>query len=227
MKKSTFKASEDEEKDPDDLMEHEKPKPQIDFSKIDPKNPESVLQMSKKGQTLMMFVSLSGSPTRDESEKLTQLWQDQLFNANFQLQRYIIADDRALFMVTDGSKAWEIKNFLVDQKQCKDVTIEGQVYNGRGSGKPIDNKPRPAGMDDEGEDKKGKKEKKKKGSKKTKSNDVNKKKKPSVVKDKDEAARIKANKAGFKKDLHPDPKDNMVLLSEEEAEMLQKGKEEL
>ncbi len=124
-------------------------------------------------------------------------------------------------MVTDGSKAWEIKNFLIDQEQCKDVTIEGQVYNGRGSGKPIDTQPRPAGMDE----KEAKKSKKKTTGKKTKSNDVNKKKKASGVRDKEEAARIKANKAGKKL---PDPKDNMVLLSEEEAEMLQKGnKDEL
>ena len=68
-------------------MEHEKPKPKIDFSKIDPKNPESVLQMSKKGQTLMMFVAISGNPSKEETEKITQLWQDQLFNANYQLQR--------------------------------------------------------------------------------------------------------------------------------------------
>ena len=78
---------EDEETDPDDLMEHERPRPQIDINKIDPKNPESVLQMSKQGQTLMMFVSISGSPSKEETEKLTQLWQDQLFNGNYQMQR--------------------------------------------------------------------------------------------------------------------------------------------
>ena len=105
-------AKEDEEKDPDDLMEHEKPKPKIDFSKIDPKNPECVLQMPKKGQTLMMFVAIFGNPSKEETEKITQLWQDQLFNANYQLQRYIVADDRALLMITDGSKGWEIKYFL-------------------------------------------------------------------------------------------------------------------
>ena len=119
-------------------------------------------------------------------------------------------------MVTDGSKAWEIKNFLVDQDRCKDVTIEGQVYNGRGSGKPVDNQPRPAGMDDD-EAKAKKKPSQKSNKSKKKSPDMK-------VIDKEEKARIRANKAGVKKDLHPDPKDNMVLLSEEEAEMIQKGK---
>lgn len=82
-------AQEDEEKDPDDLMEHERPAPKIDFSKMDPSNPESILQMSKKGKTLMMFVTVSEDPTKEEAETITQRWQDQLFNANYQIQRYL------------------------------------------------------------------------------------------------------------------------------------------
>lgn len=33
-------------------------------------------------------------------------------------------------MIKDGSKAWEIKNFLVTQERCEEVTIEGKNYPG-------------------------------------------------------------------------------------------------
>lgn len=147
---------EDEEKDPDDLMEHERPAPKIDLSKMDPKNPESILQMSKTGKTLMMFVTVSGEPNQEEAEKITQRWQDQLFNANFQLQRYMVDSNRAIFLLKDGSKAWEIKNFLISQERCYEVTIDNKSYYGKGSGKKTNEKGEP--LDGE-EDKKGKKSK--------------------------------------------------------------------
>lgn len=50
------------------------------------------------------------------------------------LCRFIVGADRAIFMLRDGSYAWEIKDFLVSQDRCADVTLEGQVYPGRGGG---------------------------------------------------------------------------------------------
>lgn len=37
-------------------------------------------------------------------------------------------------MLRDGGYAWEIKDFLVSQDRCADVTLEGQVYPGKGGG---------------------------------------------------------------------------------------------
>ena len=34
-------------------------------------------------------------------------------------------------MLKDGSKAWEIKDFLVSQERCELVTIEGKDYYGK------------------------------------------------------------------------------------------------
>jgi hypothetical protein len=34
--------------------------PKVDLSKLDPKNPEEMLQMSKKGRSLMMFATVAG-----------------------------------------------------------------------------------------------------------------------------------------------------------------------
>ncbi|XP_039112788.1 LRP chaperone MESD [Hyaena hyaena] len=126
------------EKDDDieegDLPEHKRPSAPIDFSQIDPGKPESILKMTKKGKTLMMFVTVSGSPSEKETEEITSLWQGSLFNANYDVQRFIVGADRAIFMLRDGSYAWEIKDFLVSQDRCADVTLEGQVYPGRGGG---------------------------------------------------------------------------------------------
>ena len=33
-------------------------------------------------------------------------------------------------MIKDGAKAWEIKDFLVTQDRCEEVTIEGKNYPG-------------------------------------------------------------------------------------------------
>ncbi|XP_044616336.1 LRP chaperone MESD [Equus asinus] len=132
------------EKDDDieegDLPEHKRPSAPIDFSQIDPGKPESILKMTKKGKTLMMFVTVSGSPTEKETEELTSLWQGSLFNANYDVQRFIVGSDRAIFMLRDGSYAWEIKDFLVSQDRCADVTLEGQVYPGKGGGGKEKNK---------------------------------------------------------------------------------------
>ncbi|KAG6927187.1 mesoderm development candidate 2, partial [Chelydra serpentina] len=125
------------EKDDDieegDLPEHKRPSAPIDFSEIDPSKPESILKMTKKGKTLMMFVTVSGNPTEKETEEITSLWQGSLFNANYDVQRFIVGSNRAIYMLRDGSYAWEIKDFLVNQERCADVTLEGQVYPGKGA----------------------------------------------------------------------------------------------
>ncbi|XP_063170118.1 LRP chaperone MESD [Candoia aspera] len=135
------------EKDDDieegDLPEHKRPSAPIDFSKIDPGKPESILKMTKKGKTLMMFVTVSGEPTEKETEQITNLWQGSLFNANYDVQRFIVGSNRAIFMLRDGSYAWEIKDFLVKQERCADVTLEGQVYPGKGATQEEKNKLKP------------------------------------------------------------------------------------
>ncbi|XP_014392406.1 PREDICTED: LDLR chaperone MESD isoform X3 [Myotis brandtii] len=136
-----------EEKDDDieegDLPEHKRPAAPVDFSQLDPGKPESILKMTKKGKTLMMFVTVSGSPSEKETEEITSLWQGSLFNANYDVQRFIVGSDRAIFMLRDGSYAWEIKDFLVSQDRCADVTLEGQVYPGRGGGGKEKNQTKP------------------------------------------------------------------------------------
>ncbi|GAB0099165.1 LDLR chaperone boca [Sergentomyia squamirostris] len=130
---------EDEEPlEPDELPEHLRPQPKIDLSQLDVNDPEAMLQQTKKGRTLMAFVQVAGSPTRDESETITKIWQSSLWNNHIQAERYMIEDARAIFMFKDGSHAWVAKDFLVEQEKCESVTIEGKVYPGKYSSKSSD-----------------------------------------------------------------------------------------
>ena len=125
---------EDEDALPDDeLPEHLRPSPAIDFSKLDMSNPENVLKLSKKGKTLMTFVNVKKSFTKDQTEDITKLWQSSLWNNHIQADRFLVDDNRAIFMFKDGSQAWEAKDFLVQQDDCQDVTIENKVYPGKAS----------------------------------------------------------------------------------------------
>lgn len=83
----SFSKQKDDDIEEGDLPEHKRPPAPIDFSKIDPGKPESILKLTKKGKTLMMFVTVSGNPTEKETEEITSLWQGSLFNANYDVQR--------------------------------------------------------------------------------------------------------------------------------------------
>ncbi|XP_050325790.1 LDLR chaperone boca [Bactrocera neohumeralis] len=125
---------EDEEPlEPDELPEHLRPQPKIDLSNLDSKNPEELLKASKKGRTLMTFVSVGGDPTREEADTITKLWQTSLWNNHIQAERYMVDDNRAIFLFKDGSQAWDAKDFLIKQTRCKGVTIENKEYPGEWS----------------------------------------------------------------------------------------------
>ncbi|XP_016989727.1 LDLR chaperone boca [Drosophila rhopaloa] len=122
---------EDEEPlEADELPEHLRPQPKLDLSNLDSKNPEDLLKISKKGRTLMTFVSVTGKPTREEGESITKLWQTSLWNNHIQAERYMVDDDRAIFLFKDGTQAWEAKDFLIEQERCKGVSIENKEYPG-------------------------------------------------------------------------------------------------
>lgn len=123
---------EDEEPlEPDELPEHLRPQPKIDFSQLDTSNPENILKLTKKGRTVMMFVSVAGKPSRDETESITKIWQSSLFNNHIQAERYLVDDDRAIFLFRDGAQAWEAKDFFVEQDNCKELTLESKTYYGK------------------------------------------------------------------------------------------------
>ncbi|XP_069102258.1 LDLR chaperone boca-like [Argopecten irradians] len=135
-----WEDNDEDELEEDELPEWKREPPKVDLSQMDPSNPEAMLKLSKKGKTLMMFATISGSPTQRETEQISQLWHTSLFNANYDTQRFVVSEDRVIFMLTDGSQAWEVKDFLVKQERCKEVTIEGKTYNGAATQNPEDNR---------------------------------------------------------------------------------------
>ncbi|XP_046382681.1 LDLR chaperone boca [Ischnura elegans] len=123
----------DEDEEPleeDELPEHLRPQPKLDLGSLKSADPEALLRLSKKGRTLMAFVSVDGNPTKQETEDLTKLWQSSLWNNHIQAERYLVADDRAIFMFKDGSQAWDAKDFLIQQERLKEVVIENKSYPG-------------------------------------------------------------------------------------------------
>ncbi|KAJ8953011.1 hypothetical protein NQ318_015373 [Aromia moschata] len=127
---------EDEEPlEDDELPEHLRPMPPLNLNELDTNDPEGLLQATKKGRTLMTFVQVSGEPTRDETEQLTKLWQTSLWNNHLQAERYLVDDNRAIFLFKDGAQAWTAKEYLVEQERCESVTIESKVYPGKYSSK--------------------------------------------------------------------------------------------
>lgn len=118
---------------PDELPEWDpkKPQPKIDLNNLDMSDPETVLKMSKKGKTLMMFVKVSGNPSRPETEEITSIWQTGLWNNHIQCDRFVIEDNRVIFQFKDGSVAWEAKDFIVEQERCASVEIEQKTYHGK------------------------------------------------------------------------------------------------
>lgn len=127
---------EDEEPlEPDELPEHLRPQPSLDFNKIKGSDPEELLKLTKKGRTLMAFVIVSGNPAREETETITKLWQTSLWNNHIQAERYLVEDNRAIFLFKDGSQAWEAKDYLIEQDRCEEVLIENKPYYGKNSSK--------------------------------------------------------------------------------------------
>ncbi|EYC08517.1 hypothetical protein Y032_0065g3593 [Ancylostoma ceylanicum] len=137
-----WEENDDEKLDDDELPEHKRsPKPlDLDSIKAKAKNPEELLIMTKKGQTLMMFVNIRDPSNPQEKNrtftmKYTEIFQSMLRNNHIICEVFPIDDDRAIFMFNDGAQAFEAKDFLVKQIQVTEVTLEGQQYVGAGAAK--------------------------------------------------------------------------------------------
>ena len=146
---------------PDELPDGhpDKPRPPLDITKIKNINdPDEIMKISKKGQTVMLFVKVSDfNGDRDEVGELTSLWQTGLMNNHVSSERFQIEDDRVMFLFHDGADAWEAKDFFIEQERCEEVQLEQKTYHGKYA-----NSQKPK------EEKKEKKEKKKKKAKKIK-----------------------------------------------------------
>lgn len=96
------------------------------------KDPEKLMRASKKGKTVMAFVTVANNPTKQETELLTQRWQVGLTNSHMKCERFVVSDDRAIFVFEDGSLAFEAKDYFLEQAELKDYAIDNQVWQGKG-----------------------------------------------------------------------------------------------
>merc|ERR1712158_102378 len=148
---------------PDELPDGhpDKPRPPLDISKIKNVNdPDEIMKIFKKGQTVMLFVKVSDfNGDRDEVAEISSLWQTGLMNNHVTSERFQIEDDRVMFLFHDGADAWEAKDFFVEQDRCEEVQLEQKTYHGKYSKSQLK------------EEKKEKKETKKKKKKAKKSKD--------------------------------------------------------
>uniref|UniRef100_A0A158PBJ5 Thioredoxin-like_fold domain-containing protein n=1 Tax=Angiostrongylus cantonensis TaxID=6313 RepID=A0A158PBJ5_ANGCA len=125
----------DDDDDDDEMAPHRRRSTPIDLREHQGKTAEDLLKITKKGETLLMFVSIRdpSSPAKKcrlFTEKYTDLWRSMLRNNHVTV---LIDDDRAIFMFRDGSQAFEAKDFLLKQAQVTEILLEGQQYVGAGA----------------------------------------------------------------------------------------------
>ena len=88
-------------------------------------SPEDLIKQSKKNKPMMMFVGVHGEPPeKARTDRISARWVQSLLNAHLQAERYIVADDRVLLVIKDGSQSWDIKDFLITQTDCTTVSFE-------------------------------------------------------------------------------------------------------
>jgi len=97
-----------------------------------------MMRMTKKGQSVMMFVTVvestvASKPQRVFTDERSTLWQSLLYNNHIDAQLYTIEDNRLLLMFKDGDQAWEARDFIAKQKDCLEVVLEGQITKGAGA----------------------------------------------------------------------------------------------
>lgn len=150
-----WEENDDDDLEEDELPPHKRQQKQVDIEELklkvcllfsilslqlQAKNPEDLVRLTKRGQTVMMFVgvvdpSLPGKKDiRPFTEHWTNMWQSALYNNHvdcqvffdFQFfyhdfQVFIIDDNRAIFMFREGSQAFEAKQYLIKQPQVTEV----------------------------------------------------------------------------------------------------------
>jgi len=122
----------DEEEIPiDELPLYDVEPPPINMGKVNVKDPDSILIEGKRYRNLMFFAKVAGNPSRKETERISARWESGLFNAHIQIKRYVIEDDQILIQLDDGSHAVQIRDYLVTQDDCWEVTLESKTYDGK------------------------------------------------------------------------------------------------
>merc|ERR1739848_384159 len=110
------------------------------------KPPPEITKELKHHRTLMIFVDILDKEywekkdkkvrpysTPEFSEKISERWEGMLHNAHeLGITRFLPDDDQVLLKLDDGSRAFAIKDFLIEQEECIHISIENTDYWGAG-----------------------------------------------------------------------------------------------
>jgi len=107
--------------------------PNVDF---DPQNPMEYVQASKKGKPAMMFATLDkmkdpkDGKMRDrdkpETEEIAFKHKSLMQSGHLDATPYVIDPNKILWTVQDGSKGFEVKNFLMRQPEVVEFDWDQQ-----------------------------------------------------------------------------------------------------
>ena len=76
----------------------------------------------------MMFIKLRGPTSKEQTDRISNRWAIGLLNGHIPVQRYVVSEDKVLFVVQEGSQAWDAKEYLVEQEDCIEVQLEQVPY---------------------------------------------------------------------------------------------------
>ncbi len=93
-------------------------------------DPQDLMKKSKQGKPVMIFVGVAGSPPdQAQTDRVSARWVQSLQNAHISVERYVVAPDRVLLLTHDGSKAWQIKDYLITLSDCTTVSFDQLNFN--------------------------------------------------------------------------------------------------
>ncbi|UJR13637.1 hypothetical protein I4U23_000650 [Adineta vaga] len=99
-------------------------------------DPDKLFARMKRGQATLIVAIVTGNPTKRETEEIASIWWMALRNALYDVHKFVVDNKQIVFGIDDGSRAYEIKDYLIKQRRCFEVTIDKQVFPGRGSKTP-------------------------------------------------------------------------------------------
>jgi len=132
MTKADWDRLEQEAEGPGEPFKMPEP-PNVAF---DPQNPQAFMEASKKGKPAMMFATLNKikdektgkmrERDKPETEEVAFRHKSLMQSGHLDATPYVIDPNKILWTVHDGSKGFEVKNFLMLQEEVEEFEWDQQ-----------------------------------------------------------------------------------------------------
>jgi hypothetical protein len=123
---------EDDEIPLEDMPASKRKPPTMSFNpeemkNMDPEKLKNMQFMGKKGQPLMIIVTVNGNPTKAETEEISNIWQTSLFNAGYNFNRFNLFSRNFVFLIVI-SFAQNLNNFKIpDRRDTSHILFNGRI----------------------------------------------------------------------------------------------------